>query len=97
MSEAPRFFVPAATPDNQEMVYADFAEWCGRPVPELERRIYSIPYVHDGEEWTATVGQTLEAFAIVSSAREGKRSRGRIMLAIPPLCWQSSLALRTWL
>lgn len=59
MAAAPPFFVPAATTDNQESVYAEFARWCSRPVPSLERRIYSIAFVHDGEEWTATVGETL--------------------------------------
>lgn len=56
---APKFFVPAATADNVESVYANFAEWCHRGVPKLENRIYSITFVHDGEEWTATVGEAL--------------------------------------
>ena len=32
-------------------------EWQGGQIPE--RRIYSITFVHDGEEWTATVGEQL--------------------------------------
>ena len=56
MPNAPPFFVPAATPDEQESVYADMAADCNRAVPDPDRRIYSITYVHDGAEWTATVG-----------------------------------------
>ncbi len=59
LAEAPQFFVPEVTPDNQESVYVEFASWCGRAVPSLERRTYSIIFVHDGEEWTATVGESL--------------------------------------
>ena len=60
MVEATTFFVPAATTDNQESIYADFAKLCGRAVPRPERRIYSITFSHGGEEWTATVGETLK-------------------------------------
>lgn len=59
MSDVPYFFVPAATAENQESVYAEFAKWCTRPVPDMAQRIYSITYAHDGEEWTATVGHNL--------------------------------------
>lgn len=91
MAEAPQFFVPAATPDNQESVYADFARWCGCPVPSLERRIYSITYVHDGEEWTATVGESLRGRRFrttrsrgVKVEREQPVSDPAIVLAIFP-------------
>ena len=59
MPEAPAFFVPAATPETQESVYADFAKWCGRPAPPLGERIYSIVFMHDGESWHATVGEVM--------------------------------------
>jgi hypothetical protein len=71
MTEAPQFFVPAAKPDDQESVYAEFAKWCRRAVPGPERRIYSITFVHDGEEWTATVGESLRGKRLRST-----RSRG---------------------
>ena len=35
-NKEPQFFVPAATADNQESVYADFAKWCNRGVPSME-------------------------------------------------------------
>src|SRR6267143_4823594 len=73
MADAPSFFVPAATPDNQESVYAGFAEWCQRPVSPLERRIYSITYVHDGDEWTATVGEALRGIRYRTSRSKGKK------------------------
>jgi hypothetical protein len=60
MSESiPEFFVPAATPENQEQVYAEFARRVGRKVPSLAERVYSIEYRHDGIDWTATVGKPL--------------------------------------
>jgi hypothetical protein len=59
MSNAPAFFVPAATTENIERVYASFAEMAGRTVPPPGERVYSITYVHNGEEWTATVGERL--------------------------------------
>jgi hypothetical protein len=51
------FFVPAATPDNIDEVYASFAEMCHSTVPPPDRRIYSIRFIHDGTEWTATVDE----------------------------------------
>ena len=63
MLEMRKFFVPSEhadfTVEQQESAYAGFAAWCGRAVPGHGRRIYSITYVHDGIEWTATVGETL--------------------------------------
>jgi len=55
----PSFFIPDIEPGNAEEVYADFAGWCGVPVPALAERVYSITFGHEGEEWTATVGHTL--------------------------------------
>jgi hypothetical protein len=60
MADAPAFFVPASTPENQEEHYAGLAKMAGRSVPPaVGSRIYSIRYKHNGEEWTATVGETL--------------------------------------
>lgn len=59
MSNPPIFFVPAATAENVEQVYASFAQMSGRPVPPRGERIYSITYTHNREEWTATVGERL--------------------------------------
>ena len=60
MPETPQFFVPAAaTPEQAEAVYGQLADVCRKSVPSLPQRIYSITFRHDGEEWTATVGEKL--------------------------------------
>jgi|ERR1035437_7103825 hypothetical protein len=59
MTEAPSFFMPAATPETRESVFAEYARRVGRSVPSMRCRVYSITYSADGELWTATVGETL--------------------------------------
>jgi len=83
MTDAPTFFVPAATPDNQESVYSGFAEWCHRPVPKPTERIYSITYIHDGEEWTATVGEALRGVRHRITRSHGKKLEQTIPLSDP--------------
>lgn len=73
MNEIPEFFVPAATSDNQESVYASFADWCNCPIPEKHQRIYSIEFIHDGEKWTATVGEHLQGYKLKVSRSQGKK------------------------
>jgi hypothetical protein len=74
MTSPPAFFLPAATPDNQEKIYGQLAQWCRVPVPDLQNRIYSIGYNHNGDQWIATVGECLRG------VRKGhKRSRGRMV------------------
>ena len=72
MSEAPAFFVPRASDDAAEAAYGELARFCGRTALPARERIYSIVYVHDGEEWTATVGRQLSGVK-----RWTTRSRGR--------------------
>lgn len=55
----PSFFVPGVTPEYQETEYEKFAKWCSRTAPKIGSRIYSITYIHNDEEWTATVGKPL--------------------------------------
>lgn len=73
MTQVPTFFVPAATPETQEGIYAEFARWCGRALPSPEERVYSITFIHDGEEWTATVGQTMTGTRQVSRRVRGQK------------------------
>ena len=61
MGDVPAFFVPETAPEEEESRYSDLAWLASRPVPSLEQRVFSITYVHDGEEWTATVGQRLRS------------------------------------
>jgi len=68
----PKFFVPEpAKSDKQEETYAEFARMAGREIPE--RRIYSITFVHDGEEWTATVGEQLRGIKRRMTRSKGQR------------------------
>jgi len=83
MAETPMFFVPAATSENQESIYADFAKLCQSSVPKQEGRIYSITYVHDGEEWTATVGERLHGIQRKTSLSQGKKIERTIQLSDP--------------
>src|ERR1700680_4723783 len=59
VTEAPGFFVPGATPDDREFVFAGLAKFAAQPVPVIGERVYSITYDHDGKEWMAAVGETL--------------------------------------
>ena len=69
--EAPVFFVPDRSSDEQEAEYADLAKVCNCLVPPLGKRIYSIQYKHDSVNWIATVGQTLRGKSL-TQRRRGK-------------------------
>lgn len=73
MSQAPGFFVPAATAETQESVYAGFADWCGVSVPPLTERIYSIVFKHNGETWRATVGEPMRGTKYITRRVRGKK------------------------
>lgn len=73
MSQAPAFFVPAATVETQEFLYADFAKWCGVPVPPTTDRIYAIVFRHDGEVWHAVVGETMHGTRYTTHKVRGKK------------------------
>ena len=66
------FFVPAATPEKTEEVYASLAKMCHRSVPDATERIYSIRYTHDGAEWTATVREELRGTRTRNRRRKGQ-------------------------
>jgi hypothetical protein len=86
MPAAPPFFVPAATtPEEQESVYASFAAWCSRPVPDLGARIYSITWIHNGEQWTATVGERLHGTKQQFARTRGRRVEHTVPLSDPAL------------
>lgn len=72
MPSAPAFFVPNASPEQADSVYAGFARMCGVPVPPIGERVYSITYRHNGEVWTATVGETLKGTKYSSRKVKGK-------------------------
>jgi len=59
MAKIPPFFLPDVAPDSQELSYSEFARWSQRPAPSLAERVYSVTWTHNGEDWTATVGERL--------------------------------------
>ena len=85
MTQAPSFFVPAATPETQESVFADLARIAQRSVPPLAERIYSITYLHDGEEWTATVGESLRGISRKITRSKGKKKERLCPVADPAI------------
>lgn len=73
--DAPAFFVPGATPENQEQVYEELAKRCGLPrVPDPSSRVYSITFTSRGEEWTATVGEYLRGIKRQPSRSKADRT-----------------------
>lgn len=79
MSEVPAFFVPAATPETQESVYAEFATMCGTSVPPVAQRVFSIVFKHNGEVWRATVGKTMEGTKYSTHKVKGTGNNKRSM------------------
>jgi len=59
MEKAPKFFIPEVATEQQEDMIAQLAEFAGVKVPPINKRIYSVTFNHDGEEWVATVGEKL--------------------------------------
>jgi hypothetical protein len=75
MSTSPQFFVPHAEPGTHEEAYAELARFAGRRALPLGQRIYAITYVHDGEEWTAQVGERLRGHTIADPRARAKYRR----------------------
>jgi hypothetical protein len=73
MPESPAFFIPGVAPETEEAVYAQLAQICRSGVPDFDRRLYSITYVHDGVQWTTTVGKQLKGIGSKIIRRRGKR------------------------
>jgi hypothetical protein len=74
MTEAPKFFVPAVADANKyEEVFEALAKLSGLEPPPADRRIYSITFVHDGEEWTATVGERMRGIRLPNPRSRSKK------------------------
>lgn len=73
MDESPVFFIPDVARENQETIYAYFAKKYDLPIPNLSERIYSIVFIHNSEEWTATVGEKLQGIRRKSSQSKGRK------------------------
>ena len=59
MTSSPDFFVPGTDSEKAEAAYAAHAKLCGRSVDPEGKRIFSITFISNNEEWTATVGAPL--------------------------------------
>jgi hypothetical protein len=66
------FFVPKVSIENAENFYAKLAAGCHRLVPASDRRVYEIEWDHDGEDWTATVGEHLRGKKIRTVRPKGR-------------------------
>lgn len=80
MTETPQFFVPLVPSEDHEKCYQDMAKAIGQAAPALGKRVYSITFTHNGETWTATVGETLVGSAIKSRRVRGKKVEREIQL-----------------
>lgn len=78
MSNTPAFFVPNIPQERQEEAYADAAGLCGMIPLQLGERIYSINFLHDGVQWTATVGENLRGVRHKITRSRGKTVEHRI-------------------
>jgi hypothetical protein len=60
--KSPAFFVPGCTPEEQETAFAAMANDLpdAMPVPEPGKRIYAISFQHDGDMWSAKVGESMK-------------------------------------
>ena len=69
----PEFFVPMCKPEEQEAAYAELARAAGQGIPAIGDRVYSITYSHNGEIWTATVGEQMRGYGYKSRRIRGQR------------------------
>jgi hypothetical protein len=72
MQTSPSFFVPNATPDNQESIYAEHARLCRLAIPPAAERIFAIEFESKGETWRAQVGMTLRGTKHTRKRVKGK-------------------------
>lgn len=106
MVSPPKFFVPKVPAERQEACYAELAEAIGQHAPEVGSRIYSITYTHNGETWTATVGEKLCGSVVRTRKVRGKKTERIVPLSnastviaiypgVPFHVWHDG-ASRTW-
>lgn len=65
------FFLPGASRQEAEHVYARLAAGCGCQVPSPAERIYEIHWTNDDDDWVATVGQKLHGKRVRVRRRGG--------------------------
>jgi hypothetical protein len=73
--ETPKFFIPGMDAAQAEKTYQGMAKHSGAN-PNADR-VFSITFEHNGETWTATVGEKLRGFkAVVKRGRESMQQKG---------------------
>jgi hypothetical protein len=85
MDSTPLFFIPNLDSNDYEARFAAFAGLARRPVPSASERVYSIVFVHNGEEWTATVGRTLQGLRREPSKKRSQAQQREKHLSDPAL------------
>jgi hypothetical protein len=80
-----RFFVPGAADD--ESTDWHMAWLCGVPARVRGERVYSMSFVHDDEEWAATVGQKLSGQKVRMSRRDPQQLEQFECLRSPAGTW----------
>lgn len=75
------FFLPGVDPGQAEDLYLEVAAELGVPPLPVGQRIASISFDHNGESWTATVGEQLSGQREVPARRT--RSRQGFLPQLP--------------
>jgi hypothetical protein len=74
MEKPPTFFIPDTEEKDLEGLDAALAAFAnGSKVLPIGERIYSIAFEHNGETWTATVGQSMRGVRRTVKKVKGKR------------------------
>ena len=58
----------------------ELAQRAGKAAPDFGDRIYSITYTHNGEVWTATVGQQMKGYAHRTRKIRGQTVHQEVLL-----------------
>lgn len=82
-SPVPVFFVPGATSEDQESRFEELARFARQMVPPVAERIYAIAYSHNGEKWTAVVGETSRGVSSRTSRSKGRTIERTTRLSDP--------------
>lgn len=70
MADVGRFFVSYVDEGHDEDAYETLTRLCGRQPAPRDRRIESIVFEHNAEEWTATVGEELRGTEVTKRRRK---------------------------
>ena len=78
------FFVPfTSSAADAESAYEQLAKLCHRAPPPKAERIHSITFSHNGQTWTATVGERLSGREVKTAKSKGVRREHEVSLSDP--------------